>query len=47
MLAGRTVRVTDASVDDVERVLQDAGVAAHVTVVPSTLDETLIGLSRA
>ena len=46
MLAGRAVRISDASVDDVERVLEDAGVTAQLTVVPSTLDETLIGLSR-
>jgi ABC-2 type transport system ATP-binding protein/ribosome-dependent ATPase len=47
MLAGRTVRVTDTSVDDVERALQGAGVTADLTVVPSTLDETLISLSRS
>jgi ABC-2 type transport system ATP-binding protein len=47
MLAGRTVRISDASIDDVERVLHHAGIAADVTPVPSTLDETLIGLSRS
>ena len=47
LLAGRCVRVPDASVDDVERALARAGVSAHVTAVPSTLEETLITLGRA
>lgn len=47
LLAGRTVRVTDASAEDVQEALRKAGVTANVLVVPSTLDETLISLSQA
>jgi ABC-2 type transport system ATP-binding protein/ribosome-dependent ATPase len=46
MLAGRSVRVTDTSATDVEQVLETAGLSARITTVPSTLDETLITLSR-
>jgi ABC-2 type transport system ATP-binding protein/ribosome-dependent ATPase len=44
LLAGRSVRVPDASVHDVERVLEQAGISTRVTAVPSTLEETLITL---
>jgi ABC-2 type transport system ATP-binding protein/ribosome-dependent ATPase len=47
LLAGRSVRVTDSSVAEVEQVLEGAGLVTRVTAVPSTLDETLITLSRA
>jgi ABC-2 type transport system ATP-binding protein/ribosome-dependent ATPase len=47
LLAGRSVRVPDASVDDVERVLADAGISGTVSAVPSTLEETLTTLGRA
>jgi ABC-2 type transport system ATP-binding protein/ribosome-dependent ATPase len=47
LLAGRSVRVTDTSAADVEQVLETAGLSTRVTTVPSTLDETLITLSRA
>jgi ABC-2 type transport system ATP-binding protein len=46
LLAGRTVRVTDVSADEVQAALRKSGVAADVRVVPSTLDETLISLSQ-
>jgi ABC-2 type transport system ATP-binding protein/ribosome-dependent ATPase len=46
LLAGRSVRVPDASVEDVERVLETAGLSTRLTAVPSTLDETLITLDR-
>ncbi|HEY7017179.1 MAG TPA: ABC transporter ATP-binding protein [Gaiellaceae bacterium] len=46
LLAGRSVRVTDASVPDVERVLGSAGISSSVTAVPSTLEETLVTLGR-
>jgi ABC-2 type transport system ATP-binding protein len=46
LLAGRIVRVTDASAEDVQEVLRKAGVTANVVVVPSTLDETLISLTQ-
>jgi ABC-type multidrug transport system ATPase subunit len=46
LLAGRSVRVTGASVDDVERVLAGAGISSNVTAVPPTLEETLITLGR-
>jgi ABC-2 type transport system ATP-binding protein/ribosome-dependent ATPase len=47
LLAGRSVRVTDSSVAEVEQVLRGVGLSSRVTAVPSTLDETLITLSRA
>jgi ABC-2 type transport system ATP-binding protein/ribosome-dependent ATPase len=47
LLAGRSVRVPDASAHDVERVLEGAGIPTRVTAVPSTLDETLVSLGRA
>jgi ABC-2 type transport system ATP-binding protein/ribosome-dependent ATPase len=47
MLAGRSVRVPDATVQDVQRVLTGAGMTTQVTAVPSTLEETLITLGRA
>ncbi len=47
LLAGRSVRVTDASVAEVEQVLEGARLSTRLTAVPSTLDETLITLSRA
>jgi ABC-2 type transport system ATP-binding protein/ribosome-dependent ATPase len=47
MLAGRSVRVPDAPVHDVEAVLERAAIPARITAVPSTLDETLIVLGRA
>ncbi len=47
LLAGRSVRVTDTSADDVERILETAGLSTRISTVPSTLDETLITLSRA
>jgi ABC-2 type transport system ATP-binding protein/ribosome-dependent ATPase len=46
LLAGRTVRVTDATADEVQEALRKSGVTANVLVVPSTLDETLISLSQ-
>jgi ABC-2 type transport system ATP-binding protein/ribosome-dependent ATPase len=46
LLAGRSVRVTDSSVAEVEHVLRGAGLSTRVTAVPSTLDETLITLDR-
>ncbi|HEX4519746.1 MAG TPA: hypothetical protein VH063_09225 [Gaiellaceae bacterium] len=47
LLAGRSVRVTDTSAAEVEYVLATAGLSTRTTTVPSTLDETLITLSRA
>jgi ABC-2 type transport system ATP-binding protein/ribosome-dependent ATPase len=47
LLNGRSVRVTDTSAAEVEQVLETAGLSTRVTTVPSTLDETLITLSRA
>jgi ABC-type multidrug transport system ATPase subunit len=47
LLAGRSVRVTDSSVAEVEHVLRGAGLSARVAAVLSTLDETLITLDRA
>ena len=47
LLAGRSVRVPDASVHDVEQVLAGAGISSNVTAVPSTLEETLVTLGRA
>lgn len=47
LLAGRSVRVPDVAVDDVERVLRDARVAGHVTAIPATLEETLMILGKA
>jgi ABC-2 type transport system ATP-binding protein/ribosome-dependent ATPase len=47
LLAGRSVRVPDASVHSVERVLGAAGISSNVIAVPSTLEETLITLGRA
>jgi ABC-2 type transport system ATP-binding protein/ribosome-dependent ATPase len=46
LLAGRSVRVTDTSAAEVEQVLDTAGLSTRITTVPSTLDETLITLSR-
>ncbi|MGH3136717.1 MAG: ABC transporter ATP-binding protein, partial [Gaiellaceae bacterium] len=45
LLAGRSVRVPDATASEVEVVLDGAGLSAHVAAVPSTLDETLITLA--
>jgi ABC-2 type transport system ATP-binding protein/ribosome-dependent ATPase len=47
LLAGRSVRVTDTPPAEVEQVLKSAGLSTRITTVPSTLDETLITLSRA
>ena len=47
LLAGRSVRVTDTSAAEVEQLLETAGLSTRITTVPSTLDETLIILSRA
>jgi ABC-2 type transport system ATP-binding protein/ribosome-dependent ATPase len=47
LLAGRSVRVPNASVAEVRQTLDSAGVTARVAEVPSTLDETLITLIRA
>jgi ABC-2 type transport system ATP-binding protein/ribosome-dependent ATPase len=47
LLSGRSVRVPDASPQEVERALEAAGISARVVPVPSTLDETLVTLGRA
>ena len=47
LLAGRSVRVPDRSVDEVELLLERAGLSARITAAPATLDETLITLGRA
>jgi ABC-type multidrug transport system ATPase subunit len=47
LLAGRSVRIPDASVHDVEHVLKGAGLATRVSAVPSSLEETLITLGQA
>jgi ABC-2 type transport system ATP-binding protein/ribosome-dependent ATPase len=47
LLAGRSVRVTDTPAATVEQELETAGLSARIRSVPSTLDETLITLSRA
>jgi ABC-2 type transport system ATP-binding protein/ribosome-dependent ATPase len=47
LLAGRSVRVTDTPPAEVGQTLETAGLSARITTVPSTLDETLITLSRA
>jgi ABC-type multidrug transport system ATPase subunit len=47
LLAGRSVRVPDKSVEEVRRVLARAGLSARITAVASTLDETLITLGQA
>jgi ABC-2 type transport system ATP-binding protein/ribosome-dependent ATPase len=46
MLTGRSVRVTDTTSTEVERVLTQAGLTTRVSSVPSTLDERLIALSQ-
>jgi ABC-2 type transport system ATP-binding protein/ribosome-dependent ATPase len=43
-LAGRTIRVIGEGPHQVGRILQAAGIDADVTAVPSTLDETMVGL---
>ena len=47
LLAGRSVRVPDTSVEEVHRVLDRAGLSARITAVTSTLAETLITLDQA
>ena len=47
LLAGRSVRVPDTSVDEVHRVLARAGLSARITAVTFTLDETLLTLDQA
>lgn len=44
-LAGRAVRVLAESVSAVTADLDRAGIRANVTMVPATLDETLVGLN--
>jgi ABC-2 type transport system ATP-binding protein len=46
MLAGRDVRVADASADHVRKVLAEAGLTADVTGVPATIEERMMVLSR-
>jgi ABC-2 type transport system ATP-binding protein len=43
-LSGRTIRVLADDPDGVRRALADAGVAARVSTVPATLDETMVVL---
>jgi ABC-2 type transport system ATP-binding protein/ribosome-dependent ATPase len=45
-LAGREVRVVDTSPDTVSAALRAAGVTAHVDVVPATLEEKMIAITR-
>jgi ABC-2 type transport system ATP-binding protein/ribosome-dependent ATPase len=47
LLAGRSVRVPNVAVADVQRVLDATGISARISEVPSTLDETLITLIKA
>jgi ABC-type multidrug transport system ATPase subunit len=47
LLAGRSVRVPDAGVAEIQRTLDAAQVSARVREAPSTLDETLITLIRS
>ncbi len=46
MLAGRRIRVLSDPPETVRAELEAAGVAADVALVPATLDETLVELSR-
>ena len=46
-LAGRRIRVAQASPDAVRRALAAAGVAAQISEVPATLEETMLTISRS
>src|SRR5262245_9170447 len=46
-LAGRSVRVAQASEPEVRRVVDAAGLSARIIEVPATLDETMTILNRA
>ena len=45
-LAGRRVRVAQTSPDAVRRALASGGVAAQISEVPATLEETMLTISR-
>ncbi|WP_028049313.1 ABC transporter ATP-binding protein [Cellulomonas sp. URHD0024] len=47
ILDGRDVRVADADLDEVRRILAGAGLAATVEPVPATLEERMLTLARA
>ncbi len=44
-LAGRQVRVPTTDVERVRQILDDAGIAAELTVVPALLDEAMVAVS--
>ncbi len=46
-LSGRSVRVIDADVGEVTQVLAQAGLEAHVQLLPATLDEAFVRLTAA
>jgi ABC-2 type transport system ATP-binding protein/ribosome-dependent ATPase len=46
-LAGRQVRVPTVDVEQVRRILDDAGVAAELTVVSAILDEAMVAVSSS
>lgn len=46
MLSGRRVRVADATEQAVRTLLDDAGIGAEFRVVPATLDEAMVAVSR-
>jgi ABC-2 type transport system ATP-binding protein/ribosome-dependent ATPase len=45
-LAGRLVRVSAAEPGRVRQILRDAAIDAEITVVPATLDEAMVAVSR-
>jgi ABC-type multidrug transport system ATPase subunit len=47
MLEGRAIRVADASLPDLQRVLADAGIPATLEPVPATIEERMLTLARA
>lgn len=46
MLAGRTVRVLAEDPDAIQQELHTAGIAAHTTLAPATLDEVMVKLTQ-
>jgi ABC-type multidrug transport system ATPase subunit len=46
MLAGRSVRIANGDIRDVQRILTDAGIDATVHSVPATIEERMLILAR-
>jgi ABC-2 type transport system ATP-binding protein len=46
-LSGRSVRVVDASREEVNRTLHDAGITATLETLPATIDERMASLAKA